>query len=236
MSRFILAVIVLMLVVTVAGCNRFPDLSIQVTANLEPGCGITADQEDVLSLGLIDLAYLRGYVVAPRIESYIISNALEFQGEQGNIQIDSLSITILLPDGTQPVLEGDLPNPYNVAASLVIPANESQGSTPGATFAVAIPSSYRGALLAIIADTGFEQIFIDIRANGTTAGGFSQTSPPFRWPIGFCTGCLGVTCEAPENGPPPQIGDPADEDQCFPGQDTWLYCAAVVAPPPTTTP
>ena len=46
MSRFILAVIVLMLVVTVAGCNRFPDLSIQVTANLEPGCGITADQEE----------------------------------------------------------------------------------------------------------------------------------------------------------------------------------------------
>ena len=236
MSRFILAVIVLMLVVTVAGCNRFPDLSIQVTANLEPGCSVTPEQEEFLSLGLIDLNYLSGYFVAPLIESYIISNALEFQAEQGNIQIDSLSITILLPDGTQPLLAGDLPNPYNVAASLVIPANESQGVTKGATFVVAIPLSYRDALLAIIADTGFEEIFIDIRANGTTAGGFSQTSPPFRWPIVFCEGCLGVTCEAPENGPPPQLGDPADEDQCFPGQDVWRYCAAVVAPPPTTTP
>jgi hypothetical protein len=234
MSRFILAIIVLMLVVTVAGCNRFPDLSIQVTANLSPegDCVVKADQAEFVPSGLIDLAYPRGYVVAPRIESYVISNALEFQAEQGNVQIQSLTITILLPDGTQPVLAGDLPNPYNVAASLVIPVNESQGSTAGATFAIAIPTSYRDALLAIIADTGFEQIYIDIRANGTTSGGFSQTSPPFRFPILFCNGCLGVTCEPPEEGPPPEIGDPADEAQCFPGQDKWRYCAAVVAPPP----
>ena len=34
MSRIIL--MAMTLAVTVAGCNRFPDLSIQVTANLQP--------------------------------------------------------------------------------------------------------------------------------------------------------------------------------------------------------
>ena len=45
MSRFILVPMMLAatLAVTVAGCNRFPDLSIQVTANPQPDatdCGV----------------------------------------------------------------------------------------------------------------------------------------------------------------------------------------------------
>ena len=227
MSRLILVIMTLTLVVTVAGCNRFPDLSIQVTANLQPGafpdCSVSDDQTEVLPTGLLDFVIIRDYVVTPRIESYIVSNALEFQGEQGNIEITSFSITILLPDGTQPVLAGDLPNPYSVATSAFIPVNNGAGSTARAAFAVAIPTSYRDALLAIVADTGFEQISIDIRANGTTTGGFSQTSPPFRWPILFCNGCLGVTCEEPA-----ELGDAVG---CFAGQDSGQYCAEITVPP-----
>ena len=226
MSRFILAVVVLMLVVTVAGCNRFPDLSIQVTANLSPDdeCVVSSDSTDTLPSGRYDLAVVRDYVMWPRVESYIVSNALEFQGEQGNIQITGFDVTILLPDGSQPVLAGELPNPYSVASSAVIP--ESGGGEPSASaaFAVAIPASYHSALLALVADTGFEQISIDIRANGTTSGGFSQKSGPFRWPLLFCNGCLGVACDAPA-----EVGDP-ELGACYPGQDNDGYCVTIVEP------
>lgn len=228
MSRFILVPMMLAvtLAVTVAGCNRFPDLSLQIESILAPDdtdCSVTDDQDTVLPAGRLDLAFgPRDYIITPRIESYIVSNALEFQAEQGNMQVTSFEITILLPDGTKPVLAGDLPNPYQVATSAVLPPSEEEGGvSQSAAFALAIPSSYHDALLAIVADTGFQSISIDIRANGTTAGGFSQQSPPFRWPIEFCNGCLGIVCTFEEA---------AESVGCFPGQDFWPYCATILPP------
>ena len=98
MSRFILVPMMLAatLAVTVAGCNRFPDLSIQVTANLQPDatdCGVADDQETVLAAGVIDRAapaVFWSYVITPRVESYIVSNALEFQGELRDEQLRGL--------------------------------------------------------------------------------------------------------------------------------------------------
>jgi len=227
MSRFILVPMMLAatLAVTVAGCNRFPDLSIQVTANLQPDatdCGVADDQETVLAAGVIDRAapaVFWSYVITPRVESYIVSNALEFQGEQGNMQITAFEITIVLPDGTLADLGEGVPNPYKVQTSAVIPANQTPGSASArATFAVAIPDTFYPAVLSIPETTGFDSFAIDIQAQGTTTGGFSQTSPAFRWPINFCDGCLGVECEAPSDA------------GCFPGQDIWQYCTAIVPP------
>jgi hypothetical protein len=231
MSRFILVPMMLAatLAVTVAGCNRFPDQSIQVTANLQPdvtNCGVTDDQDTFLATGVIDREappVFDDYYITPLVQSYIVSNALEFQGEQGNMQITSFEITIVLPDGTVPDLGEGVTNPYKVQTTAVIPPNQSAGSSSQrATFAVAIPASYYPAVLAIPDTTGFDSIALEIRANGTTSGGFSQTSPVFRWPINFCDGCLGVVCEAPA-----ELGDPVG---CFPGQDIWGYCAQIVVP------
>lgn len=231
MSRFILVPMMLAatLAVTVAGCNRFPDLSIQVAANLAPDsedCGVTDDQDSVLAAGVIDRLAPAGYasyVITPLVESYIVSNALEFQGQQGNMQITDFEITIILPDGSLPDLGEGVANPYKVQTSAVIPANQSEGEVSRrATFAVAIPGSYYPALLSVPETTGFDSFAIEIRAHGTTLGGFSQTSPAFRWPINFCDGCLGVQCEAPA-----EIGDPVG---CYPGQDIWGWCAEIVVP------
>jgi len=227
MSRFILVPMMLAttLAVTVAGCNRFPDLSIQVVANLAPDptdCGVTDDQTAVLAVGVIDRAapdIYWSYVITPRVESYIVSNALEFQGEQGNMQITDFDITIVLPDGTLPDLGDGVPNPYKVQTSAVIPPNQSAGSaSQRATFAIAIPPAYFPAVLAIPETTGFNSFAIDIQANGTTSGGFHQTSPAFRWPINFCENCLATICE---------LGDTAS---CYPGQDIWQWCAGFVDP------
>jgi hypothetical protein len=229
MSRFIL--VVMTLAVTVAGCNRFPDLSIQVTANLAPSdsdCSVADDQEEQLLFGVWDRAVVRDYIITPRIVSFLISHAIEFQGEQQNITIDGFEITILLPDGTAPALPDDLPTQYTVATSAFIEANSpGGGGSQSASLAFAIPSSYQSALAGAAADAGFESIAIDIRANGTTSGGFRQQSPPFRWPIEFCTGCLGFECEEPA-----RLGDALG---CFPGQDIWGYCAVII-PAPTPTP
>ena len=229
MRRFIL---VALMVVTVAGCDRFPDLSIQIVANLPPSagdCTVMANQTEVLFGGTFDLAPSNGrpYFINPQIESYLVNNNLEFQASQNNMQVDSFDITILLPDHTQPDFGADLPNPYRVTTSVVIPPATSAGSgSLGVASAIGIPASYYDALLNIESSTGFESIVLEIRANGTTAGGFSQQSPAFFWPVYFCNGCLGTTCE-----PPLVVGDPAP-DSCYPGQDIWQYCAEIVATTP----
>ena len=85
MSRIIL--MAMMLAVTIAGCNRFPDLTIQVVSNLAPddtNCSVTADQEATIGRGRYDLllprdnpATPRDYMLTPRIESYIVDLSLE---------------------------------------------------------------------------------------------------------------------------------------------------------------
>jgi hypothetical protein len=212
MSRFIL--VATMVAVTIAGCNRFPDNGLQIVADLPPdsSCIVGADQDTRLFRGLYDLAYrTRGgqpvdYVVALLLQSYIISNRLEFQGEQGNLQVDNLEITILLPDGSAPPFPEGVPNPYSVDTSAVLAT--ATGSTPSQEVAAAtgIPAAYQDLL------RGYPSIILEIRAGGTTFGGFSQRSAPFRWPVDLCEGCL-LDCQSDEV-----------EDSCLPGQDIWPYC------------
>lgn len=228
MSRIIF--VAMMLAVAIAGCNRFPDLTLQVTANLAPdesNCSVTADQEETLARGIWDLSFVGGYAIWTRIESYLIDNALEIQAPQGNLQVTGFDVTIKLPDGTVPGLSGGLPNPYTVTSNAVIPASDALGGvSTGSALAVGVPSSYQSAVAAAAAAAGFNSIVIDIRANGTTSGGFSQQSPPFSWPIELCTGCMGTTCVAPA-----EVGDSLG---CFPGQDGWAYCNEIVDPPTVT--
>lgn len=223
MGRIIL--IAALLAVTIAGCNRFPDLTMQITANLAPDesqCTIDANQELILFRGFYDLEIQRNYVLTPRIESYLVDNSLDIQAVSQNIQITSFDVTLKLPDGSVPDL-GALPNPYRVTTTSVIPPSETEGlSQVGAAAANVIPSTYYDVLVAIEQGTEFNSIVLDVRANGETSGGFSQQSPPFSWPVEFCRGCLGAICE-----PPLQVGDGVG---CLPGQDIWTYCAVIVDP------
>jgi hypothetical protein len=220
MSRFIL--VAMMLAVTVAGCNRFPDNGLQISANLPPdeSCVFSADQEERLLRGLYDIGYRNptsgqpaDYIIAPLVHSYLITNALEFQGEQNNLQIDNFDITLQLPDGSAPTLPEGLVNPYRVTTSAVLPATEAGGvAAAEVAAAIGIPASYQEALRAVAADTGFASVVLQIRAGGTTFGGFSQRSAPFFWPVDLCDGCL-ADCLAEDVG-----------DSCLPGQDIWPYC------------
>jgi hypothetical protein len=218
-----------MLAVTVVGCDRFPDNGLQIIANLPPddSCTLSSDQDIRLLRGRWDVAYRdistgepADYLIAPLLRSYLITNALEFQGEQANIQVDNFDITILTPDGTVLALPAPLRNPYRVTTSAVIPANEDNGqSTDQVAGAIGIPGNYQDAINAILADTGFSSILLDIRAGGTTFGGFSQRSAPFRWPVDVCTGCL-ESCIADDI-----------EESCLPGQDVWPYCTTPIPTP-----
>ena len=228
MSRFILVAMVL--AVTVAGCNRFPDNGLQIAANLPPddSCTVTADQDIRLLRGIYDLAYPSDYVIAPLLKSYLTSAALEFQGEVSNLQVHNFDITLLLPDGSVPALPEGLVNPYRVNTSAVLPGNEQGGgSTEEVAAAIGIPASYQDALRAVVAETGFASVLLDIRAIGTTAGGFTQTSGSFSWPVDLCDGCLAV------DDPLLCLADDVLES-CLPGQDIWPYCTA--PPPPPAAP
>ncbi|MBW2378817.1 MAG: hypothetical protein JRG70_04575 [Deltaproteobacteria bacterium] len=226
MSRFIL--VATLMAVTVAGCNRFPDNGLQIAANLPPddACLLSPDQDSRLLRGRYDLSYAGAdYLIALLLQSFLISNALEFQGEQGNLQVTNFDITLLLPDGTIPTLPDGLVNPYRVDTSAVLPVSEGGTPSEDVAAAIGIPASYQDALRGLLAG-GQSSILLDIRAGGTTAGGFSQRSGPFLWPVDLCEGCLGVVCETI---------DELDETSCLKGQDIWPYCASVVPPTPTPT-
>lgn len=221
MSRIILMAVGL--AVTVAGCNRFPDLTVQITANLLPeqgGCSVRPEQEGVVGIGRLDLAVDVGYGFTGRVESFLVDNSLDIQAGQGNYQVTSYDVTIKLPDGTVPDLSGGLPNPYNVLAtsSVIPPSQDAGGSSLGTAYAEVIPPSYGQALRDLQSASGFTSIQLDLRANGETSGGFSQSSPPFLWPIELCEQCLEDCSE-----------EAIDQPQCFPGQDVWTYC---LNPPP----
>ena len=225
MSRFIL--VAMLMAVTVAGCNRFPDNGLQIVANLPPNenCVFAADLEVRLLRGRYDISYRnpvsgqpRDYIIAPLLQSYLISNALEFQAEQNNIQVDNFDITILLPDGSMPTLPDGLVNPYRVDTSAVLAAGEEGGApSEEVAAAIGIPASYQSAL------QGIPSVILEIRAGGTTFGGFSQRSAPFRWPVDICEGCLTVPACTIEQA----------ADSCLPAQDVWLGCASIIIPPPT---
>jgi len=206
MSRFIL--VTMMVAVTVAGCDRFPDNGLQIAANLPPdsSCEVDADQDTRLARGLYDISLQRDYVLALLLQSYIISNALEFQGEQGNLQVDNYDITLLLPDRSAVPLPEGFPNPYRVTTNAVLPAAEGTNVPQEVGFATGIPAAYQDFI------RGFPSVTLEIRAGGTTAGGFSQRSGPFFWPVEICDGCL-RDCNSEDLC-----------DSCFPGQDTWPWC------------
>ena len=106
--------------------------------------------------------------------------------------------------------------------------NISPTDTPAFTMAKRIKATavnhqwQTDALAAAAATAGSTTILLDVRAIGTTNGGFTQKSPTFRWPVDLCTACLTVpTCTQEE----------ADAS-CLPGQDIWDYCETVVEPTP----
>jgi hypothetical protein len=187
---------------------------------------VSADQDLRLFRGLYDISYRdprdntpRDYVIAVLLESYLISNALEFQSEQNNLQVDNFDITLLLPDGSVPTLPAGLVNPYRVDTSAVLPATEGSNIPTEVAAGIGIPASYQDALRTIMAETGFSSVLLEIRAGGTTFGGFSQRSAPFRWPVDICEGCLELCLTEDSN------------DSCLPGQDIWPYCTIPVLVP-----
>ena len=78
MSRFIL--VAMMVAVTVAGCNRFPDNGLQIVANLPPNdsCVFTADQDIRLLRGGYDISYRNAISGEP--SDYIIAPLLVCRG------------------------------------------------------------------------------------------------------------------------------------------------------------
>jgi hypothetical protein len=212
MSRFIL--VAMMVAVTVAGCNRFPDNGLQIAANLPPdsSCQVSADQDVRLLRGIYDISLTSDYTVVLLLQNYIISNALEFQGEQANIQVDNYDITLLLPDGSALPVPDGVANPYRVDTNAVLPAAEGTNIPQEVGAATGIPAGYQDLIQAALASTGYSSVLLEIRAGGTTFGGFSQRSAPFRWPVDICEGCL---------------QDCLNEDldsSCLPGQDIWPWC------------
>lgn len=217
MHRFI---IVALAVLSVVGCNRFPDNGLQIAGMIPPDddCTVSADTEVRLARGLWDVAVARNYVISPLLLNLIISTAIEFQAETNNLQVTNFEITILLPDGTRIDFGEGFPNPYRVDTSAVIPVAPEGGESSEVAVAYGIPVTYQQAVADAAMQAGFPSVLLDIRAEGTTMGGLTQKSGSFFWPVDLCNGCL----QAPAAACDPM----ADEvlETCRPGQDGDQYC------------
>jgi len=228
MSRFIL--VAMTLAVTIAGCNRFPDNGLQIEAMLPPdsSCQFTASATLRLVAGRYDVSTPpdNDYIIAPLLASYLRRHGTEIQGEPSNLQVTNFEISLRLPDGTLLPFAEPLVNPYQVTTSLFLAANQARGaSTTGVAVGVGIPASYKEALRAVMAES--TTILIDVRAIGTTYGGFTQKSATFSWPVELCDGCLALPDCAPDQENDASCCTPDEAAaSCIPGQDSWVYCVA----------
>ena len=238
MHRLCLPVVGILLVV---GCDRFPDNGLQVAGMIpfNDDCFVDPNNEARLAGGRWDTQSPEGdplprnpeYVITPLLESYLVSRALDVQGEQNNLRITNFEITLQTPDGVDLVLDGGLPNPYTVAASANLPVGVDGEPSRASAIAVAIPSTYRQAVFDAASARGFNQVILVMSAVGTTMGGFTQKSAPLLWPVTLCRpGCLNLcpTQEAANNLTDAQIEEL--RDACVAGQDTFPYCQFPIPP------
>ena len=221
-------------IVLVASCDRFPDNGLQVGGMIpfNDNCLVDPNNEARLAGGLWDTESTAGfpiprnpeYVITPLLESYLVSRALDVQGEQNNLRITNFEITLQTPDGVDLVLDGGLPNPYTVAASANLPVGVEGEPSQASAIAVAIPSTYRGAVAGAVSDRGFNQVIVVMSAVGTTMGGFTQKSAPLFWPVTLCDACRNLcpTQQAADNLTDAQIEEL--QNACVPGQDNFFYC------------
>jgi len=249
MHRFI---IVALGALAVASCDRFPDNGVQIGGMLplEDDCTIDPGTELRRSSGLWDVSQRitsntnprqgipnksNAYVITPLLESYLISRATDIQAEQNNTQVTQYEITLETPDGMTLEL-GDLPNPYSVNTSAVLPANVDNDVTLGTASSVAVPSIYMDSVAAAIQAAGFNELIINFRAVSTTRGGFTNRSAPFYWNVRLC-GPQFSTNRCLDFCPTPGSGEDLTDEQitilrgsCLPGQDSFPYCSFPPAP------
>jgi len=225
MSRFIL--VAMALAVTVAGCDRFPHNGLQIAAMLPPNDScVFVDNIDIQLLGgVYDVSVSSDYVIAPLLKSYLYDNGTDLQAQPANLQVTNFEMTLLLEDGTKLELPE---NPYSTTTSLVITANQSRGGvSQGVAAGVGIPVAYQDALRAITPapGEGTTTILLDVRAIGTTVGGFTQRSARFTWPIELCNGCRILPFCPSEDADEPSCCTLAEAAaSCLPGQDVWPAC------------
>jgi len=238
MYRFI---IVALAVFAVASCNRFPDNGLQIAGMLplEGDCTLDPGTDVRQTLGVWDIQAPFGdnprishFGVSPLLENYIISRSTEIQAEQNNLQVTNLEITLQTPDGVNLVLPEALPNPYSVTASANLPAAVGDAFSSGAAFTIAIPPSYRQAVGGAVFAAGFDQVIINMRAVGTTMGGFTQKSGAFLWPVTLCDGCLNLCPTQQAANDLTELALAALVGSCLPGQDGYPYCQFTPELPP----
>lgn len=233
MHRFI---IVALAVLAVVSCDRFPDNGLQIGGMLplSDDCSADPGSDERLALGVWDVQAPFGdnqriaqYVVSLLLENYIISRATDIQAEQNNLQVTNLEITLQTPDGANLVLPEGFPNPYSVTASANLPAADDGSFTTAAAITVAVPSTYRQPVADAVFGAGFDQLIINIRAIGTTMGGFTQKSGSFSWPVTLCSGCLDLCPTQGAANALTELALAALLSACLPGQDGHAYCQFV---------
>lgn len=188
-------------------------LSIVAILSRDDRCQVDAGSSDELDRGLYDVAYPANYFISALLESSRVRDAERPGREPANVQVQSYTIALLLPDETPLDLPEQLYSPFSTSTSAILDENEAIGDvTREVGAAIGIPLSYQDALKQAVLDRGGSTVILEIYASGTTSGGARQRSPRIRLPVDLCEGCL-ESC-------PAQGGQP-----CQPGQDGESYCA-----------
>ena len=191
-----------------AGGAGAPSLEILGVVAPDAKCTYSTEDGQALEMGSWDLASPDDYSIVLVIENLLESEvANPLQGELNRIQVTSIHITLLEPNGT-PLELGDLPNPFSAAASGVVPPMGSEQAPRAAVGAVGVPSSFASALAAL----DLEELVVALEARGSTTRGDDARSLPLPFTVRLCGECLlevcagskppGAACTPGRNGDP----------------------------------
>jgi hypothetical protein len=215
------------LMLFLAACAPF-DQSLVITAIVPPdgACTYTPNATVTVLQGILDVsvapAARTGYFVAARVENNVLGRPSDGTASAPMADFSPVNMTNAIVELVNAQDTAIVPE-YSVPATGRLTG--SDGMTPGTGIAGAtiIPPDGITALAGLVS-SGSSPVDVEARVTfrGVTDGGFDVESPPYRYLIRVCFGCL-------QQGCPPAGGESsfACAAPCVIGQDApFPTCAA----------
>jgi len=175
----------LALALALPGCvDDYGSFYITKARAADPGCVTPQPATGGIFLpkGLLDVSQKRGYLMFPQVENHMASTSGTAGVELNRVAMREYRVAIDLGE-----VPGSYPEHLTKYTELTSGTLEPNGQV--VSWLNAVPDGLAAALATVIPAAVRPTIVAEVRAFGVRSGSDVET-PPFRFPIELCNGCL----------------------------------------------